>query len=360
MKKLLLGTTALVAATAVTAGTAKAEMAVSGWNTFGFGASSVEGTGDAARGQIDVYENGEIFFDGSTELDNGMTVGWSVQLETEAGLSGNVIDENYFTIAGDFGTVIIGQENLPAYKMHYTGGMWVGNNGLSSTGITAFIGNPGTSWFHNGFMNDAGPITGDNDMVSYYTPRMGGIQLGVGWAPDSAINDGSASDTNGAGHGFEDVLSIGANYQGDMDGTSVGVSVGFTDIAGGTSLTTNSGLRSYQAGLNVGMGGLTFGLSWFAMDDDAVVKAGDADTFMVGVTYSTGAHTIGLTGSFGNAEETTADTDDTEGSAIMLAHDYALGGGASFSSAVTWIDVDDELNVSDDGVVGMFLLNAGF
>jgi len=145
-----------------------------------------------------------------------------------------------------------------------------------------------------------------------------------------------------------------------MGGTSICVSVGYTDIGGGTSLTTTNDLSSLQAGVNVGMGGLTFGLSWFAMDDDGVVKAGDSQTLMAGVTYSAGAHTVGLTGTVSEVKETTDDTDDTEGVAIMIAHDYALGGGASFSSALTWLDIDDGTGVSDDGVVGMFLLNAGF
>ena len=272
MKKILLGTTALVAATAVTAGAAKADMSVSGWNSFGIGfADGFEGgTNTSARdNQIDVWENGEIYFNGDAALDNGMTVSWDVQLETENG-NGNFIDENYFTIGGDFGNVIIGQENLPNYKMHYSGGMWIGNMGLTSTGNTLFMGSPaGISQFHGGFMNDNGLVGNDMDMVSYYTPRMSGLQVGVGWAPDSVQNDG-----NGDGATMEDILSLGANYTTDMDGTSIAVSAGYVDVASGTG----NGAEDFtitNLGAQVGMGGLTIGLSYQDTDDDGFTAGYD-------------------------------------------------------------------------------------
>mgnify|MGYP003980639047 FL=1 len=369
MKKILLGTTALVAATAVSAGAAKADMSVSGWSTFGLGFGAVEagGTGvDAGAGNLDVYENGEIYFNGSTELDNGMTVSWDVQLETENG-NGNFIDENYFTIGGDFGTVIIGQENLPNYKMHYTGGMWVGNSGLSSNGYTQFSGSPGgISYFHSGFMNDTAPVGNDADMVSYYTPRMSGFQLGVGWMPDSDQNDAGHTSAGDLSDTFEDTLSIGANYTTDMDGTSIAVSAGYTssDVQNAGNASSSVEVETHQVGVQVGMGGFTFGASYMEQIDDTNARTGgDTENILLGVTYATGPHTIGLSGIWSEAEETTAIAADTEGQAIMIAHDYSLGGGVSLSSSVTFIDIDDEVAGAandSDGLVGMVMLNAGF
>lgn len=368
MKKILLGTTALVAATAVSAGVAKADMSVTGWNTFGIGFGNVEagsGGADPAEGDIDLYENGEIYFNGSTELDNGMTVSWDVQMETE-NANGNFIDENYFTVGGDFGTVIIGQENLPNYKMHYSGGMWVGNAGLSSNSYTQFSGSPGgLSYFHSGFMNDTAPVGNDADMVSYYTPRMSGFQLGIGYQPDSNQNDGGRTSADNLANTFEDTLSLGANYTTDMDGTSIAASLGYTvsDVQAAGNASSAVEYENFQAGLNVGFGGLTLGLSYASVtDDDRAFTAGDVDTIFVGATYATGPHTIGLSYVTSEAEETLANTADTEGQAVMLAHDYSLGGGVSLTSSVTWLDVDDEgANTLDaDGLVGIVMLNAGF
>lgn len=381
MKKILLGTTALVAATAVTAGAAKADMSVTGWNSFGLGVGNVEpdGTGGtaAANGDIDVYENGEIYFRGATEMDNGMTVSWEVQLETQnqAGKEkNNFIDENYFTIAGDFGSVVIGQENLPNYTMHYTGGMWVGNAGVSTPSYTQFTGAPGgLSFFHSGFMNDTAPVGNDPDMISYYTPRMNGFQLGIGYQPDSDPSDGGKTSAGAIADNFEDTLSIGANYTGDMSGTSISASLGYTTTdakdqtgtgVGAGTRDRNSEVETQQAGLRVGFGGLTLGVSYMAQkDDDHMRKSGDTENFFVGATYATGAHTIGLTAGFGEAEDTLANKDDTEGRVVMLAHDYALGGGVSITSSVAHLDVDDEskaANADSDGMMGMIVMNAAF
>lgn len=360
MKKVLLGTTALVAATAMTAGAAKAEISISGWNTFGIGVGTVEadsGT-SSATGDIDIYENGEIYFNGSTTLDSGMTLSWDVQLETENG-NGNFIDENYFTISDDWGSVIIGQENLPNYKMHYSGGMWVGNAGLSSNHYTQFSGSPGgISYFHYGFMNDTGPIGNDSDQISYYSPRVGGFQLGVGWMPDSDQNDGGRDGTET----FEDALSVGANFTTDMDGTSIAVSGGYSqadvNVAG---VAGDVEIEQLQLGVQVGFGGITLGASYYEMDDSNNARAGDTTTYMLGATYATGAHTVGLSYASSEAKDTTAIAGDTEGTAILLAHDMAMGGGVSLTTGVVYLEVDDEgTNVDSDGFVGTVMLNAGF
>lgn len=360
MKKVLLGTTALVAATAMSAGAAKADMTISGWNTFGLGFGTVEadsGT-SSATGDVDVYENGEIYFNGTTTLDSGMEVSWDVQLETENG-NGNFIDENYFTISDDWGSVIIGQENLPNYKMHYTGGMWVGNAGLSSNYYTQFSGSPGgISYFHYGFMNDTGPIGNDSDQISYYSPRVGGIQVGIGWQPDSDQNDAQTTGNET----FEDTVSIGANFTTDMDGTSIAVSAGYTvsdmNVAG---VAKEVEIEQLQVGAQVGFGGITLGASYYEMEDDNNARAGDATTIMVGATYATGAHTIGLSYATSEAKDTTAITGDTEGDAILLAHDMALGGGVSLTTAILHLDIQDEgTQVDSDGMVGTVMLSAGF
>jgi len=360
MKKILLGTTAIVAATVISAGTAKAEMTISGWNTFGIGAGNVQAdTGtSSADGSIDIYENGEIYFNGATTLDSGMTLQWDVQLETE-NANVNFIDENYFTIADDWGTVIIGQENLPNYKMHYSGGMWVGNAGLSSTHMTQFSGSPGgISYFHYGFMNDTGPIGNDSDMMSYYSPRAGGVQVGVGWQPDSGTSDGQ----NTGAATFEDTVSIGLNYTMDMDGTSVAVSGGYTNsdmnVAG---VNSDVEIEQWQIGTQIGMGPVTVGLSYYTMDDDNNARAGDTTTYMAGINYAAGPSTFGVSYSNSEAKDTTAIAGDTEGQAAMIAHDLALGGGVSLTSALVWLDIEDEgTNVDSDGFVGTVMLNAGF
>src|SRR6056297_4360907 len=76
-------------------------------------AGSIGGGGDFDG--VDVYTNAEIIFSPSVTLDNGMTFGYSVQMEAMNGFS---IDESYMTISSDtLGRVILGSENSAGYLL---------------------------------------------------------------------------------------------------------------------------------------------------------------------------------------------------------------------------------------------------
>lgn len=366
MKKILLSTTAIVAATAVTAGVAQAgesNMDIYGYNTFAIGVGDLDNaasTGD----RLDVYENGEILFTASTTTDAGMTVKWRVDYETESS-NGNFVDENFFTVSDDWGSVIIGSTNMPNYKMHYSGGLYVGNFGLSSNGFTQWTGTPAISDFSGGWMNDNGIFgASDIDHMAYYSPRVGGIQVGIGYAPDANVNDG-----NGENSVREDTVSAGINYvatHGDMD---VALSAGYISHEGGSSGANDNranDLKLWQAGAQLTTGGLTFGVSYADATDDSnaqVAPGGDSWTAVVGVNYATGPYTVGISFMTSEAEETTANTNDTEGQKLLLGFDYALGGGVDVDAHLLMVDIDGEDvgNGDDqDGWVFVTGMNVGF
>src|SRR3546814_20814614 len=64
----------------------------------------------------DVKSDTEIWFDGSTVLDNGIEFGVNVQLEGNS--DSDQIDESFLTVAGWFGKVIVGSENSAMYLLH--------------------------------------------------------------------------------------------------------------------------------------------------------------------------------------------------------------------------------------------------
>ena len=80
MKRILLGTTALVAVGVIGAPVAQAqiELGVGGFmeQYFGYGSSDIED-----RDHFDQKSDSEIIFSGSTTLDNGLQFGVNVQLE---------------------------------------------------------------------------------------------------------------------------------------------------------------------------------------------------------------------------------------------------------------------------------------
>ena len=72
---------------------------------------------DTDRNETGIFSDGEIWFMGETTLDNGITFGANVQLES-FGNTADVIDEDFAYISGSFGRINIGSENSAAYLMH--------------------------------------------------------------------------------------------------------------------------------------------------------------------------------------------------------------------------------------------------
>ena len=96
MKKILLGSTAIVAAGMIASvpsanAASKMKLSVGGYMEQWVGFTS----GDYGAGQdysgFSTVSDGEIHFKGKTKLDNGITVGVNVQLEAQQG--GDQIDE---------------------------------------------------------------------------------------------------------------------------------------------------------------------------------------------------------------------------------------------------------------------------
>ena len=147
MRKVLYGSTALMAAGAMAAAPASAEeglkLGLGGyWNSF-FWAGDYSEDDDDPRdlNNTGIFNDGEVHFKGKTTLDNGITFG--VQVELEGYTSGDQIDENYAYIEGSFGRLVIGGENTAAYMMQY-GAPFVGTP-INSGWVTSFVPPPQTT-----------------------------------------------------------------------------------------------------------------------------------------------------------------------------------------------------------------------
>ena len=98
MKKILLGSTAIVAAGMIASvptadAASKMKLGVGGYMEQWFGFTSGDDGVAQDYSGFDIKSDPEIFFKGKTKLDNGITVGVNVQLE--ATQNGDQIDEQY-------------------------------------------------------------------------------------------------------------------------------------------------------------------------------------------------------------------------------------------------------------------------
>jgi hypothetical protein len=406
MRKLeghLLGSTALVAGGLVAMPAMAADpikVGVGGYYTFYVMAGQLEGT-TATNGQFlsfkspVFWQEGEIHFIGRTKLDNGTTVGVRVELEGwNPSTTGSIpvgaaapagqnrqIDEAFIFAFGDWGRIEFGAHKGAGFQMAYsapsaliqwswpqvdTGVGWLNPiaaaNNVAAFRITSAV---------------VGNNFADVNELTYYTPRIAGLQIGATYAPKAtpnlsvggapALGLAPGPGTNSAGicgyndatavancpnqdWSWQDVFQIAANYINRFGDVSVAAYVGYLYAnfyggnasaqpgAAGGSLTlipsfavnvfNGANLAPWQqlsVGLQLNYAGFTLGGS-FCWDNNGlgrnIYTGGDNDTrlYLVGIMYETGPWQI----SFGWGH---AVNDNGNGSPTVSA--IASGGNAA-------------------------------
>jgi len=246
MKKLLLGSTALVvgglmAAPAMAADPIK--MGVGGYYTFYGAAGNIDPT-YAMNGSVTNYkglefiQEGEIHFIGQTKLDNGTSVGLTVELEAwnpSSSVANAQIDEAFLFAFGDWGRIEVGSRDAATYRMYYgSPSAFIGwgaiqhNHNYSNLSMQA-----NNKAYTRVTATTNTPTWQDVNRINYFTPRFAGLQIGVGYAPklNAAAAGGQAASGPGnpagicgynnatnmnacptADYAWQDVFDVGANY----------------------------------------------------------------------------------------------------------------------------------------------------
>ena len=293
MRKALIATSALAFAGAMGAGQASAAdmlaVGLGGYMEQWVGYANRDDKG--ADGGFDVQSDSEIYFQGSLEADNGMKFTVHVQLEgnnsAHDGPDGKEkaytqIDESYLRMSGEFGDVEIGQRDPVHARMHYAaaGGVGVGLN----AGDTQ-------KWIPGSYLETAGWL-GDDLGISYVSPRVNGVQVGLSYHPDSTNEN---KPTGAPANNDDSVVGAGINFNETIGDMSIKVSLGHVSRSQSgmamfdrdndndgdriASLKANDDLmKGYDnatftnAGLSIGMGAFTFSASYATRDDGGYVS----------------------------------------------------------------------------------------
>ena len=163
----------------------------------------------------------EIYFKGKTVLDNGIKIGVKVELEAET--STDQIDESFIYMSGGFGRMEFGsRDSAPNLMFVGAQGPIEGQDGvLDASIVNATLGDAGAP-------DPAVGISGDSDKITYFTPRINGLQVGFSYSPDGGSEDDAAalSRDNDPGEQSE-ILEVGINYVGGFGGGEVAISGGY-------------------------------------------------------------------------------------------------------------------------------------
>ncbi|MCG8490521.1 MAG: porin, partial [Sneathiellales bacterium] len=327
MKKVILGTTALVAATALTAGTASAaekiKLGLGGYLQTSFVAADYDT--DTDQLPTDIRHEGEVFFLGSTTLDNGLKFGVNIQLEARA--TGDQVDETFMYVSGSFGRINVGSEDSASYLMHYSSPSPVPAWGLSSPNANASgFTTPST------FTNELG----DSDKITYFTPRFSGFQVGASYTPDGDEETGTGASPYIPikDEGAEDeAYSVAVNYQNKFNSMSVSASLGYQLI----TRTTSDDTDELAAGLTVGFGGFSVGGAYKYTDNDGGTDDLERHDWNIGVTYGQGPWKVGVQ----YAGVSLDDASDGDLAAFVVGGQYVLGPGITAFGGIQYWDGDD-------------------
>ncbi|WP_162917254.1 porin [Dongia deserti] len=371
MKKVLLGTTAVACAGLVASPAFAADGIKLGLGGY-FRTAYMVVFDDDDEGELGneantdgIFSDGEIYFTGSTVLDNGLEVGARVELEAEQDT--DQIDEAWVFFSGGFGEIHIGSEDDA-----------LANNCLLPPGGTGnFSAFSPNQWGANNAGLVASPIAltsntactgvddrGDAQKVLYVTPNFAGFQLALSYTPNGGDEFHNGGHVGGPHTGMPVNLDgesrhnlagyLTYSFAGDGWGIDAGAGASFEGHVEQQPGPNRKEQDFYQAAVNLTFGNFAIGGVFEYFNDlfsfNGVVD-GDAWVAGGGIAYTMDAFTVGAQYSHQDAEFDSVIGDlDTTMDRIVLTGDYAMGPGINLDASVgyTWVDTDPELAAGFD------------
>ena len=363
MKKVLLGTTALLGAGLVASPAFAADGIKLGVGGFFKEAYMVnfdddnEGEAGNENNTDGFFNDAEVHFTGSTVLDNGLEVGARIELEGEN--DSDQIDEAWIYFSGGFGEVRIGSDDDALANACIVPPGGTGN-------FSAFSPNQwGANTVTSNTVCNGVDDKGDAQKLVYITPSFGGFQLTVSYTPNGGDEDHTTADgvgphvgmpTNADGESRHNLSAYGTySFEGDGWGLTAGAGgawEGHVEQAPGPDRDEQD---FYQAGLNLTFGNFAFG-GVFEYEHDLLDQGGDnVDQWVAGggASYTMDAWTVGLQYSHLDQENDGSDptTTDLQQDRVTLTGNYAMGPGINVDGELgyTWVDTDPEGGVNSAG-----------
>jgi outer membrane protein OmpU len=397
MKKILYGTTALVAA-GLAAGQADAasglKLGITGFyrgaggflvggdsdhrtTTFG----SRIGDGDFGRTSGGFRQEIRLNFTGETTLDNGLTIGVLVGLNGEnlinVGSKTTPQKQSWVDFKGKFGDVRFG-EFTSADTTDCIGdpGNVTANFGVNSPNESFANGGKAFNFGSNGTRGVAPfgsigtcyGIEGRGTKIGYFSPTFGGFTFGVTYTPSASTRNPGGGYFYGTDFkkGVKNVLAVGADYNADFGG-GVTLTVGGGGEWGLESYTTygfSNGNKpsTYLLGFQVGLpGGFAVGASGeyqvnYAKAGYAATNAAPTDDgwiATVGGSYTVDAVSVGLQGLY-SEWEVFGDAGKDKIWGVSLTGAYALGPGINLEAQVAYKKYDSFAGFGTGTINGVF------
>jgi outer membrane protein OmpU len=325
MKKVLFGTTALVAASIVGSVAQAAEpikLSVGGMMQQYFAIYDREENPIAAAGLVNqewthasIASDTEVHFKGATTLDNGLKVAVVIELEAErtATSTSRNADQQYVTLSGGWGQVRVGEMLNAATVVHNQApvagasmadiaqGVF-GNfstNGTAASGTAAGTLSNGQSV--TGLVNYITSVDGVNNAgrgsaaIDYISPMFGPFAFGITYTP-RAFGRGPANE----GATSKDLLGAALVYADKWGPVGIKTDVAYARFEELESTTQAGMAHAVPVGATISYAGFDLGGSYIRIldnvkstDNATAATSLDGNAWDVGVAYTTGPWKFG-------------------------------------------------------------------
>ena len=374
MKKQLMTTTALVAAGMLAASGAalaqkkasKPKLVLGGYMEGILGVADNTDSITDGRVFLDVQPDAEVFFKGTMTLDNGIKIRTRVELEGQTGagnqnqsrstsdgatvalksvnVSTDIIDEAYINISGGFGAVRIGSDDNAAHLMvtPYSGS-WATNAGQNlNFDVADWVETPGghsASTVARLSLGDA-----DNEKVTYFTPRIEGLQVGASYMPNinPSREGGIGSPETRVGF-FHEGWAIAANFNRKFDNVGIGMAAGYATANPGVA--NHSDPEGFHVGARVTVGAFRiaygFRREWNLSSETATNNSGD-ESHDFGVRYKAGKNNFSLGYMHAEDKNARAVPGEDETDIFMASYRRDLGPGVQYRLNFMYGDYEGE------------------
>ncbi|MDF3072969.1 MAG: hypothetical protein K0S54_636 [Alphaproteobacteria bacterium] len=355
MKKLLLGSTALAAAGLMSASALAADpikVSVNGYYQWYFVVGGWDELSTGADGRSNsIRQEGEIWFNGITKLDNGTNVGFRIELE--AYTTADQVDEHYLFFSGDWGRIEAGATNGVMSKMVYGA-----PSALPGFGFISQNFNFGTGWATNTAYSTAiqdDRHNGDANKISYFTPRFAGFQLGVSYTPEfqPGVNGNVCAATGGSSTSFGvctkdnanqwTAFQAAVNYLATFNSVNLALYGGLMYAApeDKNSAATVGGVAGsaddwwhWLVGFNVTVQGFSIGGN-IGRDNNGLDEKTQTWMYALGLTYTTGPWTVGGGWRHFNRNLPGLDENDKVHQ-FEIGTNYRIGPGIALAGGLIW------------------------
>lgn len=288
-------------------------------------------------------DEAELQLDVSGTADNGLNYGFKIEINANTSDEGGVADEVRLEFYGGWGTLQMGDEDGADNIMNYGGETLLGAAGGFDGDQDDYLFRGG--WIVSGIVSSSNAPafpalagdTGDATKISYFSPRIGGFQIGGSYTPTSNNGDDFKLDTI-----IEDHYGLGLNFDRSFGNFRLRASAVYAAAEVDAQLpfgTYLEDISAWSVGGIVGWGPFSIGGGYADNGDSGEVTNADVSSGYWNVAAALEFGRLYLSAGYFESEfEWTPQDPTSKYTHATFTVDYSLAPGLVFYGEVDWIE----------------------